>query len=116
VREISASLFLPGTNTQVLGPVIVSFWDSGGMPRVSALAVAASQFAVISFVAAVDGYLREQNDVPGLRITKDRAVNGEGHVYLQQVCGYIMGSKIDWRGVASRCDSSSLSIRVFIQL
>lgn len=39
VREISASLFLSGTNTQVLGPAIFSFWDSGGMPRVSALAV-----------------------------------------------------------------------------
>lgn len=39
VREISASLFLSGPNTQVLGPAIFSFWDSGGMPRVSALAV-----------------------------------------------------------------------------
>jgi iron(III) transport system permease protein len=39
VREIGASLFLSGTNTQVLGPAIFSFWDSGGMPRVSALAV-----------------------------------------------------------------------------
>jgi iron(III) transport system permease protein len=39
VREISASLFLSSTNTQVLGPAIFSFWDSGGMPRVSALAV-----------------------------------------------------------------------------
>jgi iron(III) transport system permease protein len=39
VREIGASLFLSGTSTQVLGPAIFSFWDSGGMPRVSALAV-----------------------------------------------------------------------------
>lgn len=39
VREISASLFLSGAHNPVLGPAIFSFWDSGGLPRVSALAV-----------------------------------------------------------------------------
>ena len=58
VREISASLFLSGTNTQVLGPAIFSFWDSGGMPRVSALAVV--QALIILVALAV------------VRITADR--------------------------------------------
>ena len=39
VREVSASVFLAGPESQVLGPAILSFWDSGGMPRVSALAI-----------------------------------------------------------------------------
>jgi iron(III) transport system permease protein len=39
VREVSASVFLSGPDSQVLGPAILSFWDSGGMPRVSALAI-----------------------------------------------------------------------------
>jgi iron(III) transport system permease protein len=50
VREISASLFLSGAHNPVLGPAIFSFWDSGGMPRVSALAVVQ---AVIILVALV---------------------------------------------------------------
>jgi iron(III) transport system permease protein len=48
VREISASLFLSGPNTQVLGPAIFSFWDSGGMPRVSALAVVQALIILIA--------------------------------------------------------------------
>ncbi len=48
VREISASLFLSSAHTPVLGPAIFSFWDSGGMPRVSALAIVQ---AVIILVA-----------------------------------------------------------------
>jgi iron(III) transport system permease protein len=48
VREISASLFLSGPNTQVLGPAIFSFWDSGGMPRVSALAVVQAVIILIA--------------------------------------------------------------------
>lgn len=39
VREIGASLFLSDAHTPVLGPSIFSFWDSGGLPRVSALAM-----------------------------------------------------------------------------
>ncbi|HQS09743.1 MAG: hypothetical protein B7Y12_13625 [Rhizobiales bacterium 24-66-13] len=48
VREISASLFLSGPGTQVLGPAIFSFWDSGGMPRVSALAVVQALIILIA--------------------------------------------------------------------
>jgi iron(III) transport system permease protein len=39
VREVSASIFLAGPESPVLGPAIYSFWDSGGMPKVSALAM-----------------------------------------------------------------------------
>jgi iron(III) transport system permease protein len=39
VREVSASVFLSGPDSQVLGPAILNFWDSGGLPRVSALAM-----------------------------------------------------------------------------
>ena len=48
----------------------------------------ASQLAVLPFLAAVDGYLREDGEVPGLRITVHRAMSREGHGYLQQVCAY----------------------------
>jgi iron(III) transport system permease protein len=48
VREISASLFLSGPSTQVLGPAIFSFWDSGGLPRVSALAVVQAVIILIA--------------------------------------------------------------------
>ncbi len=63
---------------------------------------AASQLAVIPFVAAVDGFLRESHEVPGLRITMHRAVNREGQLYLQQVCGYVRSEGIDWRGKVGR--------------
>lgn len=39
VREVSASVFLASSSIPVLGPAILSFWDSGGLPRVSALAL-----------------------------------------------------------------------------
>jgi iron(III) transport system permease protein len=51
VREISASLFLSGPSTQVLGPAIFSFWDSGGLPRVSALAVVQAVIILIALTA-----------------------------------------------------------------
>jgi hypothetical protein len=63
---------------------------------------AASQLAVIPFVAAVDGFLRETHEVPGLRITMHRAVNREGQLYLQQVCGYVRSEGIEWRGKVGR--------------
>jgi ABC-type Fe3+ transport system permease subunit len=50
VREVSASLFLSGPGTQVLGPAIFSFWDSGGLPRVSALAVVQAVIILIALV------------------------------------------------------------------
>lgn len=60
VREISASLFLSGPNTQVLGPAIFSFWDSGGMPRVSALAVVQALIILVALTV--------------VRVTADRGV------------------------------------------
>ena len=51
----------------------------------------ASQLAVLPFLAAVDGYLREDEDVPDLRITVHRAMSREGRGYLQQVCAYRAG-------------------------
>jgi|ERR1044072_8525603 hypothetical protein len=63
---------------------------------------AASQLAVIPFLAAVDGFLRESYDVPRLRITMHRAVNREGQLYLQQVCGYVKSDGLDWRGKVGR--------------
>ncbi|TAM88490.1 MAG: iron ABC transporter permease [Candidimonas sp.] len=50
VREVSASLFLSGPGTQVLGPAIFSFWDSGGLPKVSALAVVQAAIIMICLV------------------------------------------------------------------
>jgi hypothetical protein len=63
---------------------------------------AASQLAVIPFLAAVDGFLRETHDVPRLRITMHRAVNREDQLYLQQVCGYVRREGLEWRGKVGR--------------
>ncbi|MGE0524220.1 MAG: ABC transporter permease [Variibacter sp.] len=51
VREISASLFLSDAHTPVLGPAIFSFWDSGGLPRVSALAMVQALIILIALYA-----------------------------------------------------------------
>ncbi len=50
VREISASIFLSGPDSQVLGPAILNFWDSGGLPRVSALAVVQAVIILIMLI------------------------------------------------------------------
>ena len=63
---------------------------------------AASQLAVMPFLAAVDGFLRQHDDVPGLRITMHRAVNREGQLYLQQLCGYVGRDGLDWQGKVGR--------------
>lgn len=63
---------------------------------------AASQLAVMPFLAAVDGYLRREHKVEGLRITMHRAVNREGQIYLQQVCGYVGADGLDWKGKVGR--------------
>lgn len=42
VREMSASIFLSTASNPVLGPAILSFWDSGGLPQVSALVIVQS--------------------------------------------------------------------------
>ncbi|UPJ47660.1 hypothetical protein IVB30_30995 [Bradyrhizobium sp. 200] len=62
----------------------------------------ASQLAVLPFLAAVDGYLREDQDVPDLRITVHRAMSREGRDYLQQVCAYLRKDGGDWRGKVGR--------------
>jgi hypothetical protein len=49
----------------------------------------ASQLAVLPFLAAVDGYLRENLSVPRLRLTMHRSMTREGRDYLQQICPYI---------------------------
>ena len=51
VREVSASLFLTSARTQVLGPAIFNFWDSGGMPRVSALAIVQAVIILVALYA-----------------------------------------------------------------
>jgi iron(III) transport system permease protein len=50
VREVSASLFLSGPGTQVLGPAIFSFWDSGGLPKVSALVVVQAAIIMVCLI------------------------------------------------------------------
>lgn len=62
----------------------------------------ASQLAVLPFVAAVDGFLRGDSDVSGLRITIHRSMSREGDGYLQQVCAYLRGDSADWCGKVGR--------------
>ena len=62
----------------------------------------ATQLAVLPFLAAVDGYLREDGDVPGLRVTVHRVMSREGKEYLQQVCAYLREDGGDWRGKVGR--------------
>lgn len=57
---------------------------------------------MLPFLAAVDGYLREDGDVPGLRITVQRAMSRKGRGYLQQVCAYLREAGGDWRGKVGR--------------
>jgi len=62
----------------------------------------ASQLAVLPFLAGIDGLLRENGDVPGLRITMHRAMSREDEGYLQEVCGYVSGTGAEWRGKVGR--------------
>lgn len=63
---------------------------------------AASQLAVLPFLAAVDGYLRESGDVEGLRITVHRTMSREDDRYLQQLCAYLNQKGGDWKGKVGR--------------
>jgi hypothetical protein len=63
---------------------------------------AASQIAVLPFLAGIDGLLRDDHDVPRLRITIHRVISREGQGYLQQVCGYVTEKGLDWRGKVGR--------------
>ena len=58
---------------------------------------AATQLAVLPFLAGVDGFLRGPADVPDLRITIHRAMSREGEGYLQQMCGYIRADGVDFQ-------------------
>lgn len=62
----------------------------------------ASQLAVLPFLAAIDGFLREDGDVPGLRTTIHRVMSREDQGYLQQVCAYVNIDGADWRGKVGR--------------
>jgi hypothetical protein len=57
---------------------------------------------VLPFLAAVDGYLREDGNVPGLRMTVHRVMSREGKEYLQQACAYLRADGSDWRGKVGR--------------
>src|SRR5262249_21125172 len=67
---------------------------------------AASQLAVLPLVAAVDGFLRQEGDIPGLRITIHRTMSREGNDYLQgylqQVCAYLGQDEPEWKGQVGR--------------
>ena len=63
---------------------------------------AASQLAVMLFLAAIDGFLSRDHNVRDLRMTVHRAVNREGQIYLQQLCGYVGGDGLDWQGKVGR--------------
>jgi hypothetical protein len=49
----------------------------------------ASQLATLSFLAAVEGFLRGSRPRVDLRLTVHRSINREGQQYLQQVCRYV---------------------------
>jgi iron(III) transport system permease protein len=52
VREVSASYFLTSPSTPVLGPTILNFWQSGGISRVSALAIIQAGIIVACMLVA----------------------------------------------------------------
>ena len=62
----------------------------------------ASQLALLPFAAAIEGLLRNDSDIPGLRLTLHRTMSREGNGYLQQVCAYLGGAKPEWRGKVGR--------------
>jgi len=62
----------------------------------------ASQLALLPFAAAIEGFLRNDSDIPGLKITLHRTMSREVNGYLQQVCAYLGGDKPDWRGQVGR--------------
>jgi hypothetical protein len=62
----------------------------------------ASQLALLPFAAAIEGFLRNDSDIPGLRLTLHRTMSREGNGYLQQVCAYLGGKEPEWRGQVGR--------------
>ncbi|MBK7469593.1 MAG: iron ABC transporter permease [Betaproteobacteria bacterium] len=50
VREVSASIFLASSAIPVLGPAILNFWDSGGLPKVSALTLVQAFIIIVCMI------------------------------------------------------------------
>lgn len=63
---------------------------------------AASQLAVLPFLAAIDGLLRSDGDIPGLRITMHRFMSRQKEGYLQQTCSYLREGRVDPTEVVGR--------------
>ncbi len=51
VREVGASIFLASSAIPVLGPAILNFWDSGGLPKVSALTLVQALIIMVCMIA-----------------------------------------------------------------
>lgn len=64
---------------------------------------AATQLAVMPFLAAVHGALTRGGEVSKLRVTVHRTMSREGKGYLQQSCPYFpLGDPSDWRRTVGR--------------
>lgn len=50
IREVSSSMLLSSPKSRVLGPTIYSFWESGGMAQVSALAVVQTVIILVALI------------------------------------------------------------------
>ncbi|MCJ2052897.1 ABC transporter permease [Methylobacterium sp. J-070] len=50
IGEVSASIFLVSGGIQVLGPAVLNFWESGGLPQVSALVIVQSGIVLLTML------------------------------------------------------------------
>lgn len=62
IAEVNASMFLATGGTQLLGPAILSFWESGGLPYVSSLVIVQS----LLVLALMFGVSRASRSATGL--------------------------------------------------
>lgn len=58
----------------------------------------ASQLALLPFLAAIDGHLRNRTAIDRLRLTVHRTFTRQRKDYLQQVCPYLREGDPDWKG------------------
>ena len=63
---------------------------------------AATQLALLPFLAAVEGFLKKSLDEKSLRITMHRTMVREKKGYLQQACAYLGIKDKDWRTKVGR--------------
>jgi hypothetical protein len=63
---------------------------------------AASQFAIMPFLSAIEGLLDDRTNVPGLRVTMHRVMSREGDGFLQQACAYLPIKSPNWRSKVGR--------------